>query len=148
MGYLESEQVSPATVETTPVTTGTEVEGRSVEQQMQDMRKISEMRHKALSELVSIHVQSLTRIMLASNGVTELAKRQANTALLEAIKFTLDFGLSITDAKIRQSGVLAKEVNSLAGVLAQAMDTRMLLLADNLRKEENNNEKGEENGIA
>lgn len=123
-------------VQTTETAVSEAVEERSVEQQMEDMRKISEMRFKALSQLVEIHFQEISKIMLASNGVTELQKRQANTALLEALKFTLDMGLNVTGATIRQGGVLAKQVNTLAGVLAQAMDTRMLLLADNFRKEE------------
>ncbi len=152
---MEAQQTTE-TVETVQET----VEQRTPEQQMQDMRKIAEMRFKSLSQLVELHVQSLTRIMVSSNGVTELQKRQAEAALREAIKFTLDLGLNVTEAKIRQGGALAKEVNTLAGVLAQAMDTRMLLLADNMRRDEeaaalatnNNNEtvaeevtQGEEN---
>jgi hypothetical protein len=140
-------------VVTTPVPEA--VEERTVEQQMQDMRKISEMRFKSLSQLVELYIQSLTRIMISSNGVTELQKRQASSALVEAVRFTLDMGLDVTGAKIRQGGTLAREVNTLAGVLAQAMDTRMLLLADNMRRDEENNKntaieevvetKGEEN---
>jgi len=151
---MEAEQI-----ETQATTEPTAIEERTVEQQMDDMRKISEMRFKSLSQLVELHVQSLTRVMLSSNGVSELEKRQANTALVEAIRFALDMGLSVTEAKIRQGGKLAKEVNTLAGVLVQALDTRMLLLADNMRRdeqkaqaevtEENKTEtQGEENGIA
>ena len=110
---------------------------QTLEQQQASLRSVAEMKAKAYNELVAIHLQNLTRIMLSSNGVTELRKRQANKALVEAVLFALDFGVNVSNASIREKGtVLAKETNTLAGVLVQALDNRMLLLADNLRQQE------------
>lgn len=110
---------------------------QTLEQQQESLRSVAEMKARAYNDLVSIHLQNLTRIMMASHGVTELQKRQANKALVEAVLFALDFGVNATGATIRDKGVaLAKETNTLAGVLVQALDNRMLLLADNLRKQE------------
>lgn len=123
-------------VQELPVNSAQDV-GLTIEEQNLQMRKVTEMRHKAFTELVGIHFQELTRIMMATNGVTELKKRQANKALIEAVKFALDFGIGVTNAEIRQKGeALAKQTNTLAGVLVQALDNRMILLADNMRKEE------------
>lgn len=109
----------------------------TLEEQQESMRKIAELRARSYSDLVAIHIQQLTRVMLASHGVSELQKRQANTALVEAIKFALDFGIGATNAEIRDKGtVFSKETNTLAGVLVQALDNRMILLADNLRKQQ------------
>lgn len=107
------------------------------EQNQQAVRKMAEMRMVSLSQLVEIHIQSLTQVMLSSNGVSELQKRQANKALVEAVKFALDFGVGATNAEIRDKGtVYAKETNTLAGVLVQALDTRMIILADKLREQQ------------
>lgn len=107
------------------------------EQNNEAVRKMAEMRMQSLSQLVEIHIQSLTQVMLSSNGVSELQKRQANKALVEAVKFALDFGVGVTNAEIRDRGtVYAKETNTLAGVLVQALDTRMIILADKLREQQ------------
>lgn len=119
-----------------PVVEQTSVE-QTLEQRQESLRSVAEMKAKAYNDLVSIHLQNLTRVMLSNNGVTELQKRQANKALVEAVLFALDFGVNVTGATIRDKGVaLAKETNTLAGVLVQALDNRMLLLADNLRNQE------------
>lgn len=119
--------------ENTAVETATEV---TAEQNNEAMRMTAEMRRDALTQLVSIHVQTLTRVLMASNGVSQLQKRQANKALVEAIEFALNFGIK-EDNVIRDRGtVFANEVNNLAGVLVQALDNRMILLADNMRKQQ------------
>lgn len=108
----------------------------SPEQNAESFRMMAEMRRDAYTQLVSIHLQSLTRIMMATNGVSQLQKRQANKALVEAIEFALNFGIK-DDNTIRDKGtVLAKETNNLAGILVQALDNRMLLLADNMKRQE------------
>ena len=132
--------------------TSTEV---TPEQQQASMRAMAEMRRDAYTQLVSIHVQSLTRVLMASNGVSQLQKRQANKALVEAIEFALNFGVK-DDNSIRDKGtVFAKETNNLAATLVQALDNRMLLLADNMRRQEaeesvveSNNEENKESSNA
>lgn len=123
-------------MEETQVTQTSELQ-QTLEEQQASLRSVAEMKAKAYNDLVSIHLQNLTRIMMSSNGVSELQKRQANKALVEAVLFALDFGVNVTGATIRERGTaLAQETNTLAGVLVQALDNRMLLLADNLRKQE------------
>lgn len=120
-----------------------------VEQQEQmtpeAVEKAAVMKHNAMSQLLGIYIDSFSAIMLNGNGVSYVEKVQAAKALKEAVVFALDFGVDATQAKIRQSGKLSKEVNGLAGVLVQAMDNRMLLLASRMKDEEttNNNETGE-----
>ena len=106
------------------------------EQQAASVRAMAEMRRDAYSELVSIHLQTLTNVLMSTNGVSQLQKRQANKALVEAVKFALNFGIK-DDNVIRDKGaVFAKETNNLAAILVQALDNRMLLLADNMRRQE------------
>ena len=115
----------------------TESKEISLEEKQKNVRKLSEERAKVFSELVGIHLQTLTKVMMSNNGVSELQKRQANKALVEAVQFALDFGVGVTNANIRDRGtVLAQETNNLAGVLVQALDNRMILLADNLRQQQ------------
>lgn len=109
----------------------------TLENRQESLRSVAEMKAKAFNDLVAIHLQQLTRVMMSTNGVTQLQKRQANSALIEAVQFALDFGVGVTNASIRDRGsVLAQETNNLAGVLVQALDNRMLLLADNLKKQQ------------
>jgi len=117
-------------------TANTESEVPTTETQT-SLRSAAEMKARAFNELVAIHLQQLTSVMMATNRVTQLQKRQANVALVEAVQFALDFGVGVTNSSIRDRGsIFAQETNNLAGVLVQALDNRMLLLADNLRKKE------------
>lgn len=118
------------------------------EQQNIELRRLAEMKHKMFSSLLGIHIDTLSSIMLNGNGVSYKKKLEAAKALREAILFSLDFGLDISKAKIRQGGqTLSKESNNLAGVMVQALDNRMLLIADNLNKmEQENLNKTEETG--
>jgi hypothetical protein len=110
------------------------------------VEKAAVMKHNAMTQLVGIYVDSFSAIMLNGNGVSYHDKVQAARALKEAVSFALDFGVDATNATIRQGGKLAKEVNGLAGVLVQAMDNRMLLLASKMKDEEQTtNETGETN---
>jgi hypothetical protein len=106
------------------------------EEQLFELRKLSQMKHKTLTNLLGIHLDSFSAMMVKSNRVSYTEKLQAAQALKEAILFGLDYGLGITNPKIRQSGTLAKEVNNLAGVFVQTLDNRMLLVADKLNEQE------------
>lgn len=111
----------------------------------ESMRQVAEMQAEALSQLVGIHLDRLMGIMVSTNGVSFQRKLQAVKALKEAVTFALDFGVSVTDAKIRGKGKpLAVEANELAAVLVKAFDNRMLLLADNLRQAEQEEFKSED----
>ena len=122
------EEPTQKTQETTPQL--------SQEEQLEQLYKVSSMRHKALGDLMGNYIDYFSSIMVSSNGVSFQKKLEAAQALKEAVKFAFDFGLNVSKAKIRQSGNLAKETNGLAGVMVQALDTRFLLLADKLKKDE------------
>lgn len=123
-----SEAVQEESVEQTTPTTA---------ENMETTIKALKIQQKALSQLVNIHAQTLISVMISSNGVSELKKRQAAVALLEAIEFALDFGVNVTKPRLREGGeVFANQANNLAGVLVKALDNRMVLLADNMYKQE------------
>lgn len=126
-------------MEQTPVTTEL-TEAETLSRGLEETRKITEFRHKQLSTLTVINIQNFCAMMISTNGVSYAEKVQAAEALTEAIKFSLDFGLGITKADIRESGKLAKDVNRLAGILVQSMDNRFLLLAQNMKDQQDSNE--------
>lgn len=106
------------------------------EKQMMELRSLAEMKHKSFSQLLGIHLDTFSAIMVNGNGMSYKDKIQAAQALKEAVMFALDFGLGVTNPKIRQGGKLAKETNGLAGILVQALDNRMLLIADRMNEQE------------
>jgi hypothetical protein len=131
VGQQVTQEVAPAPVKT-------------LEEQTTELRRISQFRHKAFSELVGVHLDGFSQIMIATNGISFQQKVEASKALKEAIMFALDIGLDVTKAEIRQSGKLAKQTNTLAGVLAQTLDNRFLLLADKIQQDELNKQTTEQ----
>ena len=106
-------------------------------QSMETTIKALKIQHKAMSQLVAMHLETLLSVMVSSNGVTQKNKLQAAAALIEAFQFSLDFGLGITKTKIRDKGEpYATQANNLAAVLVKAQDNRMVLLADQMAKQE------------
>lgn len=108
-----------------------------LQQSLDEAKKISEFRLKTLSQLIGIHLDAFSAEMIATNGKSYKDKLLAAKALKEAVLFSIDFAVGVTKANIREEGTkLAKEVNGLAGVLVQAMDTRFLLIADNMKRQQ------------
>jgi hypothetical protein len=112
-----------------------ETSSESAKPTLNDLNKVSKMKHKALSQLTSVHLNVLLGRVLDTRASYN-NKVQAANALVEAVLFALDFGVSVTNAKIRSGGPFAKEVNNLAGVLAQANDIRMVLMAGSMAEEQ------------
>lgn len=106
------------------------------EEQAGELRKVSEMRHKALTRLVTAHIQNYGATLIATNGVSYQEKLSALKSLVRAVEFAFDFGIGVTNPEIAQGGKLAKQENEMAGILVQTLDNRMLLIADNMRKQE------------
>lgn len=132
-----------------PVTTTEETKKElTQEEQLLQMRTLADAKHKMLTSLVGIHIDQFSALMVSNNGVSYAKKLAAAEALKEAVVFALKFGLGDKhNAKIRQGGTnLAKEVNGLAGVLVQALDNRMLILMDEMNKN-NNKETGEQTNV-
>ena len=112
----------------------------------EDLQKVGEMKHRVYVQLVGTHLHELIKTMISSHGVSYQTKVNAAGALVEAVQFALDFGLNIVKCPIRQEGTkFAQEVNNLAGILAQAQDNRMLLLALQMKKQEETVKEGEKN---
>ena len=105
-----------------------------LEKGLAEARRISEFRLKTLSQLIGVYIDTFSAEMVSTNGKSYKDKLIAAKALKEGILFALDFGLGVTKANIRDGGKLSKEVNGLAGTLVQALDTRFILLADNMKK--------------
>lgn len=121
-------------VETTEITSNP-APIKTLEEQTAELRKISQFRHKAFTELVGVHLDGFSQIMISTNGISFKQKVEASKALKEAILFALDLGLDITKPTIRQNGKLAKQTNTLAGVFAQTLDNRLLLIADKIQQD-------------
>lgn len=106
------------------------------------LRKMAEMKHKSLSTLLGIYIDTFSATMLNGNKTSYQKKVEAAKALKEAILFAVDFGLDLNNPKIRDKGMfMSKEVNGLAGVMVQTLDNRMLLLAEKMSKLEENKTK-------
>lgn len=137
---MENNQLTQEVVETaanTAIENGMvpeSTEAETLQKNMDEAQKISQFRLKSLSQLIGIYLDTFSAEMIATNGKTYNEKVQAAKALKEGVLFALDFGLGITKANIREKGRLSKEVNGLAGTLVQALDTRFILLADNMRR--------------
>lgn len=128
---IQEEQVTEATEQTQTQTQEAPAVSTS------SMKQVAEMQAQALTQIVGLHLDRLSAIMVSTNGVSFQRKLQAAKALKEAVNFALDFGLGVTNAKIRQEGAaLAKETNELAAVLVKALDNRMLLLANNMLEDQ------------
>ena len=129
----------------------------STEEQFLQMRGMNEMRHKALSRLIEAQLLNYGATLITTNGVSYQTKLQTLREMISAVLFSLDVGLDITKPELKQKGQAAKNQASLAGLLAQALDNRFLLIADNMRKadlEQNNSvesstgeTQGEENNV-
>lgn len=101
----------------------------------ESVTKTAEATFKTFSQLVGIHIDTFTATMINGNRTSYEKKLAAGIALKESILFALDYGISVSGAKIRQGGILAKDVNNLAAILAKAFDTKMIVLASKLEQE-------------
>ena len=112
------------------------------EEQLVELRKLANLKHKSYSQLTGIHIDNLLATIISTNGVSYSKKLQAAQALKEGLLFAFDYGLNVSKAKIRQPGqAFAQESNNLAAIVAQLLDNRMLIIADKMNEEasQNNN---------
>lgn len=114
-------------------------------QTYEDLRKMTELKHRASAQLVKAHLINYGATMIATNGVSYQTKLNALTDMVDAVLFAIDYGLDITKPELKQKGAAAKQQQSLAAILAQALDNRFLLIADNMRKEDEKQEQTVEN---
>ena len=112
------------------------VSEQSLEKSVEELGKIAEFRHTQFIGLIKAYKNFFYNEMMRENGNTYNNKIQAKNALDEIDAFVLDFGLGITNSNLRQTGKLSKEINALAAVLVQALDNRFILLANNMKKQQ------------
>lgn len=120
---MEQQQETKPDVELTP------------EQQMETARKVAVMNQKALSQLIKLDIRNYLNNLTAS-GVDGNMKKQIKESIERAIVFSFDFGINVTNAEIAESGKLARQENAFAAHLVRLRENSMLLLADNMRKQE------------
>lgn len=107
----------------------------TAEQQMESARKVAVMNQKALSQLVKLDIRNYLN-NLTAQGVDGNTKKQIKESIERAILFSFDFGINVTNANLAESGKLARQENALAAHLVRLRENSMLLLADNMRKQE------------
>lgn len=107
------------------------------EQQMETARKVAVMNQKALSQLIKLDIRNYLNNLTAP-GVDGNTKKQIKESMERAIVFSFDFGINVTNADLAESGKMAKQENALAAHLVRLRENSMLLLADNMRKQELN----------
>jgi hypothetical protein len=106
--------------------------------------KMAEMKHKAYLSLIGVHIDNLNQAMLTTNKSPYPKRVEAAKVLTEAVLYALDFGLDKRQTTLRQEGtIFAKESHTLAAILAQMIDNKMLLMALKLKDKETENESEE-----
>jgi hypothetical protein len=129
-------QAQEQTVETVQPQTSTPDVELSQEQQMETVKKTATMRQKALSQLVRVHLADLIQDLAFTPGLSGNEKVKRINTILDSVEGVLDLGLDITNVKVPEKGPYARRTVQFAGVLAQALDNRMLLLASRLDEKE------------
>lgn len=112
------------------------------EQQMAELSKVAKMQHKVLSGLIRAHLGSYLNQLAFAPKVSGNEKADLIVKLLDGIEGVLDLGLDVTGTKVPEKGSVGKNVATMMGILAQALDNRMLLLAHNMDAAEKANSIG------
>lgn len=107
----------------------------TAEQQMESARKVAVMNQKALAQLIKLDIRNYLNNLTAPR-VNGNMQKQIKESIERAILFSFDFGINVTNAGIAESGKLARQENALAAHLVRLRENSMLLLADNMRKQE------------
>lgn len=114
------------------------------QEQVDHAVKIARAQQKALDALIDADIKNYM-YMLVRSGVNENDKVQIINSFTRSILFAMDFGVGATDRNLNQKGKLAKLENSMAAHLVRLKENGMLIMADNLQKQElkENNKTGE-----
>lgn len=107
------------------------------EQQLETARKVATMNQRALSDLVRLDIRNYLNMLTAPN-VDGKMQLQIKQSIERAIVMCFDFGVDVVGATTLQSGKLAKQENAFAAHLVRLKENSMVLIADNMRKQELN----------
>ena len=125
--------MSEVQVETTAVPEKTQ------EQQFNELAAVAKMRAKMLSQLVRAHAADYLNTLAFAPRLGGNERADLIVKFLDMLEGVLDLGLDITGVQIPEKGPVGKRVVNIAGVLAQALDNRMLLLAQQMQDAEATN---------
>ncbi len=109
---------------------------KTVEQQFNEMAIVAKSRHKALSQLTRAHVADYLHTLAFAPKVSGNEKADLILKFVDMLEGVLDFGVNATGAKVPGNGSAGKRVSVIGGILAQALDNRMLLLAQKMQDDE------------
>lgn len=112
-------------------------------EQMESARKVAIMHQRALDNIVRLDLRNYLN-MLTASGVDGATKKQIKESIERAIMTSVDFGVDITNQNTIEKGKLARQENAFAAHLVRLKENSMLLLADNMRLEQQNKEKTNE----
>ena len=99
------------------------------------INKLADANFNALVKLVGIHVEAYLND-LTSNRIAQKDKLIGGKNLAVALKASLNFGVCEENFALPKGGFAAREATKIAALLAQAMDARMLKLAQKMSVEE------------
>lgn len=127
---MEENQTQETLVEqasTTPLTP---------EQQMSSLKGLAKMKHKAYANLITLHMRNILADILDTRA-SQKNRVVSAKALEDIVIAVLDMGVDIINPVSNISGAPAKKAAQFGGVLAQAFDNKMLLLAQKMSDEAN-----------
>jgi hypothetical protein len=112
----------------------------SQEQKLEESIKIATVHQKALDNMVRLDLRNYLN-MLTSSGVSGNKKLQIIQSLERAIMAGLDYGVGVSNQGILDKGPLAKLEASMAAHVARIRENSMLLIANNLKNNEETEQK-------
>lgn len=107
----------------------------NMEQTMESTIKYLEMQQKALYQMIRLDVRNFLNLLTA-HGTTGNMQKQIKESIERAIIMALDFGTEVLNPQLREHGALGKLECSFAAHLAKCKENGLLLIANNMQKQE------------
>lgn len=109
--------------------------GLTPEEQKESTMKIIRYQQKALSELVVLDLRNFLSALVAPN-VNAAKRKQIRESIERALVMGFDYGVDVVNPTLREHGELGKLECSFAAHMARLKENGMLIIADNMSKEE------------
>lgn len=111
----------------------------SPEEQAKAAKKFTETRAKLLSQLTRAHVADFLQTLAFQPGLSGNRKADMIVKFCDMLEGVLDYGVDVTEIQVPEKGNVGKKTATIGGILAQAIDNKMILLAQNMEAAEKNN---------
>lgn len=108
------------------------------EDQAKAAKKFTEKRAQLLSQLTRAHMADYLNTLGFQPGLSGARKVEMITKFLDMVEGVLDYGVDVTKIEVPEKGNIGKKAATIGGILAQAIDNKMILLAQNMQEAENN----------